>query len=499
VNKQHQNCLPLGSHLHEYVIEEVLGMGTFGITYKARDTHLGMLVVIKEYLPEFFAKRSSDNRVLALSNEALETFEWGRERFLDEAKILAKFRHPNIVRVVRYFKANDTAYFVMDFEEGNTLQSVLLQSTEPLNEASIKDIFTQVLSGLKAVHEQKYLHRDIKPGNIFLREDKTVILIDFGAARLEMPGGGNATVMVTPGYAPVEQYVPDGKQGPWSDIYAVGATLYRCLTSKSPVLSIERMQVIDEDNSDPCPRLLEQASQLGSKDFLETIDWMLSVLPEERPQSVDDVLDAWAGKMRGSKPLSANNDYQPKQAKKNYKILIASTTATLKSAAIQSISGSTFLSERKNSPDFEGGSKMLSKVDMDYGSLNVTDNERILLYGIPSSEHFNSIWEILKKGAIGLLLLIDNGRPNPLGDLENYVELFGEFIDKTGVVIGIVQTERYPLPDIHDYQLHLQKIQFSGRYPPPIMEVDPENHDEMKKILLSLIFHIDPGVKEFDA
>jgi len=494
-----QNCLPLGARLQEYVIEEVLGIGTFGITYKARDTHLGMLVVIKEYLPESFAQRSNDNRVLALSDEVLETFEWGRERFLEEAKILAKFRHPNIVRVSRYFKANDTAYFVMDFEEGNTLHSVLSQSGKALNELAIKDIFTQVLNGLKAVHEQRYLHRDIKPGNIFLREDNTVILIDFGAARLEMPSGGSATVMVTPGYAPVEQYVPDGKQGPWSDIYAVGATLYRCLTNKSPVLSIERMKAIDEDNFDPCTRLSEQASQLGSKEFLETVDWMLSVLPEDRPQSVDDVLDAWAGKTRDSSLLAVGKETQPRQAKRNYKILIASATAAMKSTAIQSISGATLKTERKNSQDSDGESKVLSTVDMDYGSLNVSDNERILLYGIPNSEHFNSIWEVLKRGAIGLLLLIDNGRPDPLGDLEKYIKLFGDFIDETGMVIGVVQTERYPLPDLHDYHLHLQKIQYSGRYPPPIMEVDPKNREEIKKILLSLIFHIDPGVKESDA
>ena len=200
------NCatiLPLGTQVQEYVIEDVLGVGTFGITYRATDTHLGISVVIKEYLPESYARRSGDNGVSAISDDTKEIFLWGRERFLDEAKILAKFHHPNIVRVNRYFMANDTAYFVMDFEEGETLQSILSRTEQPLGETEIVGIFTQVLNGLSVVHQQKYLHRDIKPGNIYIRQDKRAMLIDFGAARNEISGDGSTTVQETPCYAPV--------------------------------------------------------------------------------------------------------------------------------------------------------------------------------------------------------------------------------------------------------------------------------------------------------
>src|SRR5512137_1525619 len=230
--QDHPTILASGTQVHEYVIEDVLGTGSFGITYKATDTHLGNAVVIKEYIPESFARREGNNCVSAKSDDTMDIFAWGRERFLDEAKTLAKFHHPNIVRVNRYFMANDTAYFVMDFHEGETLQSILSRTDKPLSESMIISIFTQILNGLNVVHQQKYLHRDIKPGNIYIRKDNTAILIDFGAARLEMPGDGSTTVVVTAGYAPVELYVPDEKKGPWTDIYSIGASIYRCLTKE---------------------------------------------------------------------------------------------------------------------------------------------------------------------------------------------------------------------------------------------------------------------------
>jgi len=499
MTQSHPNHLPLGTSLHEYVIEAILGMGAFGITYKAADTNLGFSVAIKEYLPESFAQRASDNRVALLSADTREMYEWGRDRFLDEAKILAKFRHPNIVRVNRYFKANDTAYFVMDFEDGESLQSLLSRTTEPLDEARIKNICTQVLNGLSAVHEQKYLHRDIKPGNIYIRKDGSATLIDFGAARLEMAGEEDVTSMVTPGYAPVEQYVPDGKQGPWSDLYAIGATIYRCLTKKTPVASIERMKKMDETGVDPCPPLSKQAPQLGSQEFLETCDWMMSIVPEDRPQSVQEVLDAWAGKKRSPKAPAKSFTYVPRQARKTYKILIAGPVGVGKTTAIHTISDSGIVATEANASDSVRDRKAQTTVAMDYGSLDISDNERILLYGVPGQERFNFMWDILQKGAIGLVLLIDNGRKNPLGDLDFFLESFEGFINKTGIVIGINRTEQYPKPNIFDFHCHLQKNQKHWKAPPPIMEVDPRNHEEMRKLVLSLLCHLDPGVEEIDV
>lgn len=499
MNRIHSTILALGSRLQEYRIDAVLGVGTFGITYQATDTNLSIIVVIKEYLPLSYAKRSSENQVLAISEQTREIFEWGRERFLDEAKVLAKFRHPNIVRVLRYFQENDTAYIVMEFEDGESLQRKLSLSSEPYTEAAIKHIFSQVLAGLRSVHEQKYLHRDIKPGNIYIRDDNTAILIDFGAARLEMPGEGSATITVSPGYAPVEQYVPDGKQGPWSDIYAIGASIYRCITRKTPPLSIERMKTIDEEGYDPCLRLVELAPQLGSREFLESVDRMLSVIPEDRPQSAAEVLDAWAGKKPLDKARDSKKSYIPRQAKKTYKILIASSDGAQKSTAIRSISDTNVEITNSEYRAQASDSSALPTSPMDYGSLDISDTERILVYGIPGNEQFKFIWDILQKGAIGLVLLIDNRSQNPLTDLETYLTMFGEFVDKTGVVIGINRTEQRLHPDVHEYHEYLKNVPYAGKAPPPIMEVDPTNKNEMKKLLLSLIFHIDPGVEELNV
>lgn len=492
------NNLPLGAHLHEYVIEAVLGIGAFGITYKATDSNLGIPVVIKEYLPESFAQRSDDNHVSALSDDTRDNFTWGLERFLAEAKILAKFRHPNIVRVNRYFKANDTAYFVMDFEEGRSLQSILSRSPEPLGEAAIKSIFTQVLSGLGAVHEQKYLHRDIKPGNIFIRKDSSAILIDFGSARLDMAGGGSATVMVTPGYAPVELYVPDDNMGPWSDLYSIGATIYRCLTLKAPALSIERMKEMNENGIDPCPPLSKQAPQLGGREFLETVDWMLAIAPEDRPQNVQEVLDAWAGIKPGPAAVAKPLTLVPRQPRKDYKILIAGPDRAGKTTAIRTINDTVILATEANSNGPDRDRKARATDAMDYVSLDIYDNERILLYGVPGLERRKFEWDKLHKNAIGLVLLIDNESKNPLGDLDYFIESFSEIIDKTGIVIGIKRTEQHPKPDIHDYHCHLLNVKHHWTSPPPIMEVDPRNHEEVRKLLLSLIFHINPGVEETD-
>ncbi len=499
MNPMQSTILPLGSRLQEYQIDAVLGVGTFGITYKATDTNLGIVVVIKEYLPLSYAKRSSENQVIAISEQTREIFEWGRERFLDEAKVLAKFRHPNIVRVLRYFKENDTAYIVMEFEDGESLQRKLSLSSEPFSESAIRHIFSQVLEGLKSVHDQKYLHRDIKPGNIYIRDDNTAILIDFGAARLEMPGEGNATVTVSPGYAPVEQYVPDGRQGPWSDLYAIGASIYRCITKKTPTLSIERMKTIDEEGYDPCLRLAELAPQLGSREFLESVDRMLSVIPEDRPQSVTEVLDAWAGRKPLQKAPDRKKSYIPKQVKKTYKILIASSDGADKSTAIRSISDTNVEVPNSGSDDRASDSSALPVAPMDYGSLDISDTERILVYGVPSNEQFKFIWDILQKGAIGLVLLIDNRSQDPLTDLETYLTMFEEFVNKTGVVIGINRTPERLHPDIHEYHEHLQRAKYAGKSPPPIMEIDPTNKSEMKRLLLSLIFHIDPGVEELNV
>ena len=487
--QDYPTILPSGTQVHEYVIEDVLGTGSFGITYKATDTHLGNSVVIKEYIPESFARREGNNCVAAKSDETIEIFSWGRERFLEEAKILAKFRHPNIVRVNRYFMANDTAYFVMDFEDGETLQSKLSRIDEPLDETEIIHIFTQILNGLDVVHQQKYLHRDIKPGNIYLRKDNTAILIDFGAARLEMPGDGGTTVMVTAGYAPVELYAPDGKKGPWTDLYSIGASIYRCLTREAPPISIERLKKLEDFGVDPCQTLSKNMPHLGSQVLLDSVDWMISIAAEARPQTVQDVLDVWAGKNRRASPVRQMAT-EPNKSKTQYKILIAGAAIPIALQAIRD-SDTPDAAEKTKLPRQDGKTQILN---LDFASLDISSHERILLYSVPEQAQFRVVRDMLQKGALGLVVLIDNRSKHPLDDLDVYLKLLEGFVENTGVVIGINRSEEYPSPTIHDYHSHLAKTRRNWKAPPPIMEVAPDNHHEMKKLLLSLLFHLNPSL-----
>jgi serine/threonine protein kinase len=202
----YRNALPPQTVLHEYRIEQVLGAGGFGITYRARDTNLDKDVAIKEYLPGELAMRAPDGNVVAQATGHEAGYKWGLERFLQEARTLAKFSHPHIVRVLRYFEANATAYMVMDYEKGDPLKVVLQHDPQPA-EAKLKALITPLLDGLAAVHATGFLHRDIKPDNIFVRADSSPVLIDFGAARQAMGGETRSlTAILTPGFAPLEHY-----------------------------------------------------------------------------------------------------------------------------------------------------------------------------------------------------------------------------------------------------------------------------------------------------
>ena len=281
-------ALPRGFALNEYRIESTLGVGGFGLTYLATDSNLDRKVAIKEYLPGELAMRGADHSVTVKSESALETFKWGRSRFLDESRTLATFQHPNIVRVMRFFEANQTAYMVMEFIDGMAL-SDWMGARRPLSEPVVLSIARPLLDGLEMVHKGGYLHRDIKPANIYIRADGSPVLLDFGSARLSSPNT-EMTAIVTPGYAPLEQYHSQGNQGPWSDLYSIGAVLYWMVTGYKPVESTARARTDG----------LMPASQAGdltrySADLLKTIDWALSPAEESRPQSVADLRRALSG------------------------------------------------------------------------------------------------------------------------------------------------------------------------------------------------------------
>jgi serine/threonine protein kinase len=291
---QESNVLRIGSTLEDYVIEAVLGAGGFGVTYLARDTHLNTRVAIKEYFPLDWSYRGADGLTvhpntrgqMIQQEKVVADYCWGLERFLDEAQALAAIKHPHVVRIHRYFRANSTAYIVMDYEEGTPL-STLLANENTLPEATVWQLLRTVLPALRAVHERGYLHRDIKPGNLYLRNrDQQVMLIDFGAAR-EVLGrhSRSVTSIVTPGYSPPEQYVARQRypHGPWTDIYPLGAVLYRCMTGVPPLDAAERL----------LGSSLRPASVLGAGHYspalLAAVDRALALQPNDRYQSIAEM------------------------------------------------------------------------------------------------------------------------------------------------------------------------------------------------------------------
>ena len=286
---QHHNALNKDDMLHWYEIKSILGQGGFGITYLAKDTNLDQMVAIKEYLPTEFSTRDASSTVQPVSANHTEIFNWGKQRFMDEAKTLAQFKHSNIVRVQSFFESNNTGYMVMEYEEGTDF-SVLIKAGETFDEARLLKIVIPILEGLEIVHKNGFIHRDIKPQNIFIRRDGSPVLIDFGSARQAIGGQTRTlTSLVTPGYAPFEQYhEAEGKQGPWTDIYSLGATVYCAITGKPPVESLKRGMARLEHNTDAYLNLTDLKAEKYSEHFLKAIDHALQFSEKDRPASVSE-------------------------------------------------------------------------------------------------------------------------------------------------------------------------------------------------------------------
>jgi HAMP domain-containing protein len=280
-------ALPAGARLHEYRVDRVLGQGGFGITYLATDANLDAQVAIKEYLPEEISYRASDASVSPNASQHRDRYEQGLENFLTEARTLATFRHPNIVRVARFFEANHTAYMVLEYERGASFKKWWLaqDQTQGRGERLLAERLQPLLDGLSAVHAAGYLHRDIKPDNIQVRdEDGRLVLLDFGSSGQTVALADQDAVVVTPGYAPVEQYGL-GEQGAWTDIYALAATLYWAVTGSKPADAEARAGGV----------VLQPAVQAGQgrygRSFLEAIDWALQMDAAARPATVEQWRD----------------------------------------------------------------------------------------------------------------------------------------------------------------------------------------------------------------
>jgi hypothetical protein len=282
MSEQHFNALPAGYQLQEYTVKSVLGHGGFGITYLAGDNNLGKDVAIKEYLPTEFAVRRDDSRVQPRSTADNDDYEWGLDRFMKEGQTLGLFRHPNIVPVFRAFKENGTAYMVMEYQKGQPLTELFRKHRSDFTEEDLLGVTIPLLDGLAVVHKAGYLHRDLKPGNIFIREDGSPVLLDFGAARNAVGRKSkNLTSIVTPGYAPLEQYFADGNQGPWTDIYAMASILYQAVAGRIPPEAPARVK------RDPITPAIDAGRGRFSEAFLNAIDAGLRVEEEQRPQTVE--------------------------------------------------------------------------------------------------------------------------------------------------------------------------------------------------------------------
>lgn len=285
--KERPPSLPDGTRVDRYRIDRTLGGGGFSIVYLASDVESGEVVVIKEYIPNRLAQRREDLAVVPKTDEDASRFNRGRMLFFQEASALATLKHPNIVNVLSFFRANGTVYMVMEYQDGKNLQSYLTARRGNLSEKFLRTVFPPLLDGLELIHSRDLLHLDIKPGNIHIRPGGDPLLLDFGAvhgfpqSRQSQPGQ-----IISPGFSPIEQYDTNGYVGPWSDLYAFGATMRACIEGRPPPPAKERHE---RDTMKPARVVFRKRY---SDALLAAIDWCMEDDPMLRPQSAAELRPA---------------------------------------------------------------------------------------------------------------------------------------------------------------------------------------------------------------
>lgn len=281
------NYLQTGTIIDQYVIERELAHGGFSSVYLARQTSDQVQVAIKEYLPRKLAHRTWNNLVVVNDEDSQVLFERGRSLFFEEARVLATLKHPNIVEVIDFFKANSTAYMVMVYNYGVTLDKILAKKAFAAKEGFIKAVFGSLLDGVSHIHRHGYLHLDIKPGNILVQPGNESVLLDFGAFQaFPAVKSEQQTKVLTRGFSPLEQYTLSSPLGPWSDIYAIGASMRACLELKSPQPTPERAE---KDMLEPVEKLFKRKYSPG---LLRAIDWAMALSPQDRPRSAIELRTA---------------------------------------------------------------------------------------------------------------------------------------------------------------------------------------------------------------
>jgi serine/threonine protein kinase len=284
------NYLQTGTIIDQYMIERELARGGFSSVYLARQRADQVQVAIKEYLPRKFAHRTWNNVVVANSDETEALFRRGRVLFFEEAKVLATLKHPNIVEVINFFEANSTVYMVMTYDYGVTLNKLLSNKALVISEDFLLAIFNSLLAGLDHIHRHNFIHLDIKPANILVRPGNDSLLLDFGAIQ-SFPKShlSKQSKILTKGFSPIEQHDLNAQLGPWTDIYAVGASMRTCLESKAPVPARDRVQ---QDTLVPAVKAFKRKFP---EHLLKAIDWAMELQPENRPQSVAQLQQVLAG------------------------------------------------------------------------------------------------------------------------------------------------------------------------------------------------------------
>ncbi len=285
MGSQTNSPLPDGLEIGGYRIVRKISSGGFSIVYLAEDAERRP-VAIKEYLPSTLVKRREGELVPTVATDNLATYRNGLKCFFEEGRALARIMHPNVVRVLNFFRANETVYMVMAFEQGKSLQELVLRNRNKpdkivIAERHVRRVFDQVMNGLREVHTNRLLHLDLKPANVYLRSDGSPLLLDFGAARQTLnQHGPRLFPMYTPGFAAPELYRKNQQLGPWTDVYSLGASMLACMTGQPPQPADQR------ELSDKMPSVLAGLAGPYSKHLAETVGWCLRLDPLERPQSV---------------------------------------------------------------------------------------------------------------------------------------------------------------------------------------------------------------------